>query len=133
MNYLGMLSLKSYEDVQKAFLKAKDRLSEILSAFEFWDSTSNKMVHSHLTSLRNPLGDDAKPAPFYVLVETQGSNENHDTEKLEGFIEDLFNEDIIENGALAQDTTQIASMWNIREGIPEACSKSGAVFKFDVR
>jgi FAD/FMN-containing dehydrogenase len=33
------------------------------------------------------------------------------------------------DGALAQDSSQIQGMWGVREGIPEACSKDGAVYK----
>jgi FAD/FMN-containing dehydrogenase len=33
---------------------------------------------------------------------------------------------------VAQDTTQILNLWAIREGIPEACSKAGAVYKYDI-
>lgn len=36
------------------------------------------------------------------------------------------------DGVLAQDSSQFASLWTLREGIPEACGKTGSVYKYDV-
>lgn len=36
------------------------------------------------------------------------------------------------DGVLAQDTTQFAGLWSLREGIPEACGKFGSVYKYDL-
>lgn len=46
-----------------------------LSAFEFQDETSMELVTTYL-GLHNPI----RKWPFYVLVETSGSNDNHDEE-----------------------------------------------------
>lgn len=70
--------------------------------------------------------------PFYVLVEISGSNKSHDDEKLQNFLEKLLTNEIVTNGVVAQDDTQITSLWSLREGIPEACSKAGAVYKYDI-
>lgn len=61
------------------------------------------MVTKHLDGVRNPLqqtrsaseaatadSSDAgggQGGPFYMVVETQGSNAEHDQQKLEGFLE----------------------------------------------
>lgn len=39
---------------------------------------------------------------------------------------------IVENGVVAQDDTQIKNFWRFREILPEACSKAGAVYKYDI-
>lgn len=36
------------------------------------------------------------------------------------------------DGVLAQDATQTASLWALREGITEACSKTGVAYKYDL-
>lgn len=36
------------------------------------------------------------------------------------------------DGVLAQDQTQFASIWSLRELLPEACSKQGPVYKYDL-
>lgn len=67
-----------------------------------------------------------------MLVELSGSNEAHDLEKLEGFLENVMQEGAVVDGTIAQDQTQSHGIWRIREGITEALSKAGAVYKYDV-
>lgn len=129
-----MLRVENYESVQTLFSLCKTHLSEILSAFEFWDTPANHLVLGHLNSVRNPFVDlESESSDFFVLIETQGSNVNHDTEKLMNLLELVLDRKVAKGGVLAQDSTQAANMWNIREGIPEACSKYGATYKYDVR
>nr|CAG8500203.1 11436_t:CDS:10 [Entrophospora candida] len=127
---VAIFGLNSFENVQKAFIKSKQELSEILSAFEFWDFSALKLVESiHIQGTRFPLENKY---PFYVLVEISGSNKDHDEEKLQNYLETLLSQEIVENGVVAQDDTQIKNFWTFREIIPEACSKSGAVYKYDM-
>jgi (R)-2-hydroxyglutarate---pyruvate transhydrogenase len=99
-------------------------------AFEFWDSYALKLLKAHnIQGTKFPLGDNY---PFYVLVEISGSNKNHDDEKLHSFLEKVLSNEIVKDGVVAQDDTQIATLWSLREGIPEACSKAGAVYKYDI-
>ncbi|XP_039136840.1 probable D-2-hydroxyglutarate dehydrogenase, mitochondrial [Dioscorea cayenensis subsp. rotundata] len=39
---------------------------------------------------------------------------------------------LISDGVIAQDINQASSFWRIREGIPEALMKAGAVYKYDL-
>jgi D-2-hydroxyglutarate dehydrogenase len=63
------------------FVRARQKLGEILSAFEFLDQASVALAMEHLEGVRNPLPDTQ--TPFYLVVETHGSNEGHDYEKLQ--------------------------------------------------
>lgn len=92
----------------------------------------------HLSHIRDPL---SAPSSFYVLVETHGSNESHDSEvncdlqpgichltipflqKLNNFLERSMNEGLVTDGTVAQDTSQFKSLWQIRESFAEAGSK----------
>ncbi|KAF9581449.1 D-lactate ferricytochrome c oxidoreductase [Lunasporangiospora selenospora] len=126
---VALLGLNSFDQVQAAFKRSKDELSEILSAFEFFDQGSINLVKQHLVAGANdPL---ESPHPFYVLIETSGSNKDHDDEKLGTFLEGLLTDEIVQDGVVAQDTTQLRNLWSIREGIPEALSKTGSVYKYD--
>ncbi|KAF9307293.1 hypothetical protein BGZ74_007103 [Mortierella antarctica] len=127
---VALLGLNTFDQVQSAFKRSKEELSEILSAFEFWDRASIDLVKEHLAAgANNPL---QSAHDFYVLIETSGSNKDHDDEKLGNYLEGLMGDDIVQDGVVAQDTTQVRNLWAIREGIPEACSKSGAVYKYDI-
>ncbi|KAG0293495.1 hypothetical protein BGZ98_002150, partial [Dissophora globulifera] len=127
---IALLGLNSFDQVQAAFKRSREELSEILSAFEFWDKEAIKLVKDHLVvGANDPLQTQH---PFYVLVETSGSNKDHDDEKLGTFLENLMTDDVVQDGVVAQDSTQIQNLWAIREGIPEACSKAGAIYKYDI-
>ena len=70
---------------------ARRMLAEILSAAEFLDAACMRTVESQLEGVTNPLeggGQQSEGAqPFYMLIETHGSNEGHDVEKLDAFLE----------------------------------------------
>ena len=125
---VAFFGLESFEKVQKAYREAKGQLSEILSAFELMDCQSQDLVHT-VTNKKRPLEGRH---PFYCLIETSGSNPEHDSEKLETFLEYVMGEDIVSDGVLAQDETQIQSLWSWREGIPECLGHWGGVYKYDV-
>lgn len=125
---VAFFGLESFDKAQQAFRKAKGQLSEILSAFELMDDQSQDMVQA-VTSKKKPLEGRH---PFYCLVETSGSNPGHDTEKLEHFVENLMESDIVSDGVIAQDQTQIQSLWAWREGIPECLGHWGGVYKYDL-
>ena len=62
-------------------MRARQKLGEILSAFEFFDQQALDLTLKHLEGVRNPLPDTQ--TPFYLVVETSGSSEAHDSEKLQ--------------------------------------------------
>lgn len=73
---VAYFGLESFEKVQEAYRTAKNQLAEILSAFELMDGRSQRLVNK-VTGKKMPLEGDY---PFYCLVETSGSNTDHDSE-----------------------------------------------------
>lgn len=55
-----------------------------------------------------------------------------DVKKLSNLLEHLMSSGTVLDGVVAQDESQFAHLWSIRELIPESCSKSGAAFKYDL-
>lgn len=125
---VAFFGLSSYEDCQRAFRAAKGQLSEILSAFELMDEGSQALVRQ-VTGNKSPL---ESTYPFYCLIETSGSNTDHDAEKLQTFLESVMEEGIVADGTLAENETQVRSLWSWREGITEALGHLGGVYKYDV-
>ncbi|KAL1902523.1 D-lactate ferricytochrome c oxidoreductase [Sporothrix stenoceras] len=126
---VAFLGLSSYEQALKAFREAKSQLSEILSAFELMDAGSQQIVRTVRPDARRPLDGEHD---FYCLIETSGSNAEHDTAKLEAFLEDVMGKEIVEDGVVAQDETQVKALWTWREGITECLGHLGGVYKYDV-
>lgn len=126
---VSFLGVESYEVVQKVFVKAKKELGEVLSAFEFMDLKSQELTKHHLGDLEHPLSDDH---PFYILIETSGSNKEHDDAKLEAFLENAMEEGLVSDGVVAQDESELKNLWQWREMIPESSQAGGGVYKYDV-
>ncbi|KAI2612244.1 D-lactate dehydrogenase 2 mitochondrial precursor [Hypoxylon fragiforme] len=125
---VAFLGVESYEKLQLAFREAKTQLGEILSAFELMDSRSQDIFHK-VKGNKRPLEGEY---PFYCLIETSGSNSEHDSEKLEKFLEDVMTKELVTDGVVAQDETQLRSLWAQREGITETIGHWGGVYKYDV-
>lgn len=51
---------------------------------------------------------------------------------METFLQYLLANNFIEDALISSDEKQFAEMWSRRELIPEACSRAGAVYKYDV-
>ena len=54
--------------------------------------------------------------------------------KLNTLLETLLEADppLINTGVLSQSPAQFASLWKLREGVPEAVSKEGKAYKYDI-
>ena len=103
-----------------------------------------ELVKSHSDSVKKTFETEGD---FYCLIDTAGSNSEHDEEvsrsiglttcqadskKLSALLEHLMEEGMVLDGVLAQDTTQFQSLWSIRESAAEAAGKTGSVYKYDV-
>lgn len=53
-------------------------------------------------NLKSPLSK----SPFYMLIETSGSFGQHDEEKLNQFLEDLMNDQVVLDGTIAAGSGQ---------------------------
>lgn len=138
--HVAFFGLSSYEKCLATLVRARSELSEVLSAVEFLDRSSLELVTRHLPGARDPL---AASYPFYVLIETSGSDAEHDNEKLNRFLESVMTpssgagdapggDALVQDGTLAQDRTQMKALWKLREGIAEALMKNGVVYKYDI-
>ena len=58
----------------------------------------------------------------------------HGWKKLNTLLETLLEADppLINTGVLSQSPAQFASLWRLREGVPEAVSKEGKAYKYDI-
>ena len=101
----------------------------LIAAFEFIDSRAmhHSLAHSGLFA---PLEDTYK---FNLVIETSGSNAEHDAAKLQNYLEYVLEKGIICDGVLAESETQVTSLWAIREGVTEGLAHAGGgVYKYDL-
>lgn len=98
------LGMTSYENVLKVVRLAKRELAEILSSCELMDKESLEAMTENL-GLRSPLSGETHN--FYVLIETAGSKQIHDEEKLSWFVEKALSEGLIEDGTMTGEPAKI--------------------------
>lgn len=125
---LAFLGLNNFDEVLKTYKLAKYELAEILSSCEMMDNQSME-ISTNLLKLKNPLNNNYK---FYMIIETSGSNQKHDEEKLNNFVENAMSNNFIVDGTLTGDPAKIQHMWAVRERLGEGCLLDGYCFKYDV-
>jgi FAD/FMN-containing dehydrogenase len=97
-----------------------------LMAFEFFTQRCLERLLRHRKA-RPPFAD-ATPDSHYVLVEV----ENAAPEAIEAWIGDRLERGECSDAVIAQNPTQAADLWTLREGISESLSATGLPHKNDV-
>jgi FAD/FMN-containing dehydrogenase len=118
-----LLATSSLAGVVRLFREARGS-GLTLMAFEFFTQRCLDRLLRH-RQLRPPF---ARPAECYVLIET----EDADPEALETWLASLLERELAEDGVVAQNPTQAAQLWQLREGISESLSATGMPHKNDV-
>jgi glycolate oxidase subunit GlcD len=108
--------LRVFRDARKAPIT--------IAAFEFFTQKCLDRVQRH-RKVRSPF----EPSyGCYVLLEVEDTEED----ALETWLASLFERGLIHDGALAQNSTQAAELWALREGISESLSATGLPHKNDI-
>ncbi|HEY2511885.1 MAG TPA: FAD-binding oxidoreductase [Polyangiaceae bacterium] len=107
-----------------ALFREARRAPFTISAYEFFTDRCLARLLRH-RALRSPF---SRPATHYVLLEVEGAEEA----ELESWTASLFERELIEDGTLAQHSTQAAELWALREGISESLSATGFPHKNDI-
>ena len=67
-----------------------------------------------------------------MLLETSGSNAEHDMEKFNNFLEQGISKNEIMDGTITAEVGKMQNIWKLRELIAVACVKEGYCFKYDI-
>jgi FAD/FMN-containing dehydrogenase len=125
----AFLALSSLEHAPIILQKAMHRLREYLVACELVPRLAVELVCKHLGATQ-PLQN---PTDYMLLLELSGTcEESLLSNLLQGFLEPLFEENLITDGVLAESGKQRAQLWHIRDHISEAEKKEGAMVNFDI-
>ena len=124
----ALLAVNSFDQVTQ-FLKHIDRgLGGNLSAFEVMWEDFYKQVTTEPALNSPPL---TQGFPYYVLVESTGSNQTKDSEHFEELLEEALNLEIIEDAVISKSDSDRSSLWAIRDDV-EQHYQDGPVKMFDV-
>ncbi|CAO1421788.1 unnamed protein product [Diamesa hyperborea] len=125
---VAFLGLESYDKVMNTFLLAKNELGEILSSCEMIDSLSLD-CSTKVYNLQSPI----EKFPFYMLIETSGSNQGHDEEKLNAFLEKAMETSLVVDGVSTNEPGKMQNIWQLRERVADSLINiDGYCFKYDL-
>jgi FAD/FMN-containing dehydrogenase len=104
--------LPSYEAVTTLLSRAQARLAPGVSAFEVMWKGYYDAVLANLDTLRAPL-DEAHP--FYVLLESVGTDPVRHADAFEEFLGEMLEAGVVSDAALASSDSQALAFWAIRD------------------
>ncbi len=126
----AFLALARVEDAMALFARARAATGDQLTAFELIPRIGLDIAMTHIPNVHDPL---ANPHPWYVLLELSSSLAGRGLRQaLDDFLAAALEENLIEDGTIAQSAAQARDLWRIREGMVEAQKPIGAVIKHDV-
>ena len=124
---VALVALADVESAIALLRRLEDALGEIVSAFELISAQSFAFLEeAEIAGLRSPFAD---PPPFAALIEIggRGAQESAETE-----LASALEAGVALDAALAQSDAQAAAFWRLREEIPSANRRIGAVASHDI-
>ncbi|KAL1496987.1 hypothetical protein ABEB36_008024 [Hypothenemus hampei] len=118
--HVAFLGLQSYDKVLQILKKARRELAEIISAVEVMDSITIDWSSEH-TKLKPPIDR----YPYYLLIETSGSNEEYDGLRFNAFLESALVQNYVLNGVVTGELSKMQSIWSVRERLADGFKKHG--------
>lgn len=109
---------------------ARSRSGDTVTTFELMNRLSVEMVLRHVPGTQDPL---AAISPWYVLIELSSPR---DGGTLSGVLEEILGNamerGLVQDAAIAQNSTQGEALWRLREEISEAQKPEGGSIKHDI-
>ena len=125
----ALVAINNYDNVVNLLKFIEKGLSGKLTGFELmWHETYKTMLDS--SENYSPLLPSTYP--FYVFIESLGSNLNSDFDKLSELISGAAEQNLIEDALLAQNEREQKIIWNMREDVSVLAKKSRFDQHFDI-
>ena len=125
----ALVALNNYDNVVNLLKFTEKGLSGTLTGFELmWNETYKTMLDS--SENYSPLLPGTYP--FYVFVESLGSNLNRDFDKLSELISEAAEKNLIEDAILVQNEREQKIIWDMREDVSVLAKKSRFDQHFDI-
>ena len=125
---VAFCGVESFDQVAKLLVHCQSQLGANLSAFEvIWNNTY-KLIEEKVAHVNVPLPNHY---PFYVLVETMGSNADRDAELFLTTLEGASTAGMVVDVVVADAASKIDSLWAVRDGAAEVMGV-GYMHAYDV-
>ncbi len=123
------LATSSTPAVIELFRRIRTDSGDLISGFELMGAPSIELVCATEPNIRNPL---SAIYPAYAIVELSASGGPPIKPWLDAYLATLMEEGLVLDGVIAQNQTQVAEIWALREGIVESQARFGAYLRTDI-
>ena len=124
----AFVALESFENVTRLLKFMDGALGGALSAFEVMWRDFYALVTTPPAQNQAPLAYDY---PYYVIVESLGSDQEADTTKFQKALEKAAETGLVADAVVAQSKSERRAIWEMRDSVNEAF-RYDPVFLFDV-
>lgn len=125
---VAMLEVPGPDAALSLLALAEGHMAGGVTAFELIAGQSLAFLAETLPEIRQPLPD----AQWSVLIEVGLPAGISPDDALEGFLTEAMERGLVSDGVIAQSGQQAAGFWNLREHIPEANRRIGAIASHDI-
>lgn len=124
----AMLQVEGPASALQLLALAEGRMAGGVTAFELISGEGLEFLSEVLPEIRQPLPG----AEWSVLIEVGLPEGLSPDEALEGLFAEALDLGLVSDGVIAQSGSQSAEFWNLREHLPEANRRVGAIASHDI-
>ncbi len=126
----ALLAVPSPADALRLLALAETRASGMISAFELIHRQGKDFLADHMPEVALPL----QPVPEWMVLVELGLPAGFENAEalMAGMLDEAMECGLVGDGVVAQSDAQRAGLWRIRESIPLANRKVGAVSSHDI-
>ena len=112
----ALCAARSFSSVVELLQTVQAGLAGSISAYEvMWANYYDKVLEV-VDELRSPFQEQH---PYYVLVETEGTEQRADSERFESVLGDALESELITDAVIARSESERRTFWAIRDGVGE--------------
>ncbi|WGH79890.1 FAD-binding oxidoreductase [Jannaschia ovalis] len=127
----AMLTVRDPQAALDLLNLARDRIGEGISAFELISKTGLDFLEETVPEVRRPLSAEGNPE-WSVLIDLGLGAAGDPQAALEGLFAAAHDAGLVSDGVIAQSEGQRQDFWQLRENLPEANRRIGAVSSHDI-
>ncbi|MCQ0968932.1 FAD-binding oxidoreductase (plasmid) [Paracoccus sp. TK19116] len=125
----ALMAVEGPEAALELLSRAQARMAGCVSAFELISGQGMRFLAETMPQVRLPF---AEPPEWMVLIDVGLPEGLEAASALENLFIEAAEAGLVDDGLIAQSEQQAADFWNVRESIPEANRKIGAVASHDI-
>ncbi len=125
----ALCALNGFSEVIRLLQTANNNMGGSVSSFEVMWADYLHYVVDHVDSLNSPFDERY---PLYVLLETEGSNQEQDFEMFTDVLAGVMEDGTVADAVIARTQRDTDTFWAIRDGVAEITPLLMPMANFDI-